>query len=284
MLGRSDLALERISTAEFPEVLKNTEEIGDNILSHIKITTDEQSKALNRPKGNYITLEIPSLITHGGYFDETEAILAKQLRKIFPKKRESTLVVGLGNTEITPDALGPLTAQHTLATRHIGADLAKQISLNGLKSVSVLSPGVLGQTGIEAAEIILGAAEKIGPDLVIVIDALCAAAISRLGSTVQITDTGICPGSGVGNHRREITEKTLGVPVIAMGVPTVVEASTLIHDLSKTDIISENELSKMVVTPKDIDILTERASCLLGNAINIALQPEIDPEILRALV
>ncbi len=189
--------------------------------------------------------------------------------------------MGLGNTEITPDALGPAVARGIFATRHIPKELTKAAGLDLLRQVSVITPGVLGQTGIEAGELIKAAAVKIKPDAVIVIDALAAQSGDRLFKTVQLCDTGISPGSGVKNNRGEISEKTVGVPVIAIGVPTVIDADTLSERLTG---ISPEKKSEMFVTPKDVDMLTQRLAKLLAEAINMFLQPETDPEIISALV
>ncbi len=271
MLSRTDLAIESINAAKMPNAqhLKRDEKIGEFTLNHIKITDD----AAGKPKGDYITLQFPNLVNHGGFFEDAEHLLAEQISLLLPKKRDTVLVAGLGNTDITPDALGPLTIGRVIATRHIDNELAEQIDLKGLRKVAAISPGVLGQTGIEAAELIKSVCEKIKPDAVIVIDALCAAAAERLGNTVQLSTAGITPGSGVKNARPEINEKSLQTPVIALGVPTVIDATE--HFNSPTE---------MVVTPKDIDLLITRAATLIGNALNLSLQPEIEPEILRALV
>ena len=197
------------------------------------------------------------------------------------------MAAGLGNTEITPDALGPAVARGIFATRHIPKELTKAAGLDLLRQVSVITPGVLGQTGIEAGELIKAAAEKIKPAAVIVIDALAAQSGDRLFKTVQLCDTGIAPGSGGGNNRKElnrrgeISEKTVGVPVIAIGVPTVIDADTLSERLTG---ISPEKKSEMFVTPKDVDMLTQRLAKLLAEAINMFLQPETDPEIISALV
>ena len=190
-------------------------------------------------------------------------------------------MAGLGNTDITPDAVGPLTAKGILATRHITGQFAESIGLKGLKSVSVISPGVLGKTGIEVRELIIGAAAAVNPDAVIVIDALASKSTERLFKTVQLCDTGISPGSGVKNSRSEISEKTLGVPVIAVGVPTVVDAETLAFELTNKE--PERE-SGMFVTPKEVDLLCERISEILSAALNVFLQPEIDEDIILGLV
>lgn len=198
------------------------------------------------------------------------------------------LVVGLGNTNITPDALGPKTASRVLATRHITQEIARSVGLEGLRGVAVLSPGVLGQTGIETSEIIMGTIQRVNPSAVIVIDALASRRLSRLGCTVQMADTGISPGSGVGNVRTEISQDTLGVPVISVGVPTVVDATTLAYDLIGTQPqdtqLVEPRGAKMIVTPREIDILIDRAAQLLSHSINCALQPSIEPDILLSLV
>lgn len=198
-----------------------------------------------------------------------------------PERDGLILAAGLGNTEITPDALGPAVARGIFATRHIPKELTKAAGLDLLRQVSVITPGVLGQTGIEAGELIKAAAEKIKPAAVIVIDALAAQSGDRLFKTVQLCDTGISPGSGVKNNRGEISEKTVGVPVIAIGVPTVIDADTLSERLTG---ISPEKKSKMFVTPKDVDMLTQRLAKLLAEAINMFLQPETDPEIISALV
>ena len=187
------------------------------------------------------------------------------------------LVVGLGNEEITPDALGPKTALKVLATRHIQGELARSAGLDGLRPVAVMNTGVTGQTGIETGEYILSVVKRIRPNSVVVIDALASRRLERLGTTLQISDAGISPGAGVGNHRTRINKDTIGVPVISVGVPTVVDVQTLAGDLLGLERQGELEnlpkLSRnMVVIPREIDLLTERASRLLGFALNAALQ------------
>ncbi len=260
--NRTDLAVERFKSST-NSAFSQTEEIdGEFTINKI-----------HDGKNTYITLTLPSLIMHGGFFEEAEKLIAKLLSELLPDGEGCVLVAGLGNREITPDALGPDTVKRVLATRHITKDLAKEIGLRGLSPVAAIAPSVLGKTGVEAAEIIKAVSSSIKPKAVIVIDALCAAEINRLGCTIQLSSCGITPGSGVKNSRREISKNTLGIPVISIGMPTVIDA---------TDFFKSRDA--MVVTPKDIDLLIDRAATLIGNSINICLQSEIEPEILRALV
>ena len=191
------------------------------------------------------------------------------------------MVVGIGNREITSDCVGPFTCEKILATRHIVGEFSKTIGLPNLKSVSVITPSVLGKTGIESSETIKAIVEKIKPDAVIVIDALCAKKSENLFSVIQITNSGISPGSGVKNTRKELSKNTLGIPTVAIGVPTVVEASTLVNEFSK----KENEkVKELLLTPKDTDLLSHRISEILAHSLNIFLQPDTDREVLLSLV
>ena len=203
------------------------------------------------------------------------------------------LVVGLGNMDITPDALGPLVSSKVLATRHIQGEIAKSTGLDKLRPVAVLSTGVTGQTGIETGELVLSVVKRIKPSALIVIDALASRRLERLGCTLQICDTGISPGAGVHNYRTKITKETMGVPVIALGVPTVVDAVTLSCDLLGIDTESECESVRkqvspkgraMVVTPKEIDLLVSRAAKLISLSINYALQKDFELEDLVSLL
>ena len=286
MFNRTDLAVERLTDASsLPDGITNTETFhGDICVTHTVINDDNGSSLLGKPIGDYITVTLdapPQSLTEPS---DSEEIIAEQILKLLPKNRQSVLVLGLGNRDITPDALGPKTAECILATRHITKELAKDIGLSSLKSVAVISPGVLGQTGIETSEILSAVVELIKPSAVIVIDALAAKSIKRLGTTIQLSNTGICPGAGVGNARKEINQETLGVPVIAIGIPTVVEAATLLYDLTEQKHSIEGVYSKMIVTPREIDTIIEHCSKLLGFSLNRALQPEIDSEVLRILV
>lgn len=282
---RTDLALEE-------KELKSKDTSGidfeENSIENIKITrirvlNKAGEKSIGKPRGDYVTVEIPNLESHGGQFDLAAEIIAKELKGIAGGVK-NILVIGIGNSQITPDALGPKVAEGILATRHISSSLKKELGLENLNSVSVLSPGVLGQTGIELYELIAGAVQTVKPDLVIAVDALAARRLSRLGCTVQISNTGITPGSGVDNARREISLKTLNVPVVAVGIPTVVDAHTLISDLGGTVGADFKESENMIVTPKGIDLMIDRAAELLSFSLNTFLQPQLDKETLRALV
>ncbi len=287
---RTDLALERqelLGDEGTKGVLSQTEEKDRVKITRIEIRTEEASSQLAKPKGNYITVEVPPFSTDAEIFDGRLDTLSDEIRAMLPESG-TVLVVGLGNVSITPDALGPKSAGYILATRHISDELKKSIGFESMRSVAGISPGVLGQTGIETGEIIRGIVDRIKPSAVITVDALASRNLSRLGCTVQMSDTGISPGSGVGNTRKRLDEETLGVKVISIGVPTVVDGATLAHDLidkekSKSySVIPESE--QMMVTPKEIDLLIERASKLVGMAINCALQPDISPEDIMSLV
>lgn len=287
---RTDLALERqelIGSERLRGVISETE-IKDRVkITRIEITDETASRRLSKPIGNYVTAEVPPFSTDAEIFDGRLQILSEEIKNMLPVNG-TVLVVGLGNISITPDALGPKSAGYILATRHISDELKKSIGFENMRSVASLSPGVLGQTGIETGEIVRGIVDRIKPTAVITVDALASRNLSRLGSTVQMSDTGISPGSGVGNQRKRLDEETLGVKVISIGVPTVVDGATLAHDLidkeksSSYSVLPESE--QMMVTPKEIDLLIERASKLVGMAINCALQPDISPEDIMSLV
>ncbi len=255
---RTDLALETEKITESDGFY--TEKEGVFEFNYAEIKKNESKNA-----GKYITLSFCDLqkITD---FDVLEKQFKKALQTVI-KENENTLVVGLGNREITADSVGVKTAEKILATRHIMGEFAEKIGLVGLKNVSVIVPNVLGKTGIEVMEILKGIISETNADTVIVIDALCARDESRLFKTIQLTDSGISPGSGVKNKRQEISQKTLGVKVIAIGVPTVIE-------------YSEN----LIVTPKDCDLFTDKISDILALNLNMFLQPQIDREILCELV
>lgn len=284
---RTDLALEiKESKGDNLEGVESEElQFGGTKITRITVTDANGEQALGRPKGTYITIETPPLTDDAGIDEELVSSVKNELSRLLPESG-TILVVGLGNTNITPDALGPKTAERILATRHITGEIARSVGLGDLRGVAVLAPGVLGQTGIETAEIIAGIVSKIKPSAVMVIDALASRKLARLGCTVQIADSGICPGSGVGNSRAEISFSTLGIPVIAVGVPTVVDAATLAFDLIGES--CDGEVSPrgehMIVTPREIDILIDRASEMISSAMNIALQPNVSPEILSAII
>ena len=245
-------------------------------ISRLTVKTDKAKQTLGKDMGTYITIALPSLTDNFTSTDKRLAAIGKEIRRLLPVNG-LILVVGLGNEEITPDSLGPKTALKVLATRHIQGELARSAGLDRLRPVAVMNTGVTGQTGIETGEYILSVVKRIRPNAVVAIDALASRRLERLGTTLQISDAGISPGAGVGNHRTRINKDTIGVPVISVGVPTVVDVQTLAGDLlglkRREEIENLPKLSKnMVVIPREIDLLTERASRLLGFALNAALQ------------
>ena len=278
MTQRTDLAIEKnISSLAEKPIEKR---VGDVKITSLNIVDEKTAQAVGKEKGKYITLEFPSLLKITDYKDIKNTLL-EALRELFPKQIKSITVVGLGNREITADAIGPDTVTRLLATRHIAGEFAESIGLKGLRSVSVIAPNVLGKTGIESSELVEAVVKKIKPDAVLVIDALASKSVKRLFTAIQLSNSGISPGSGVKNSRKELSEKSLGLPVVALGVPTVVDALTLAFELTGRETVNDCDL---VVTPKDTDILTHRMSELLANVINIFLQPEIEEEVLSELV
>lgn len=285
MQTRTDLALEqREQFSDLPDGVE-CEEFKKGVAAITKITVknEQGAKAIKKPVGSYLTVEVPPF-TDNLKSEELILTLAENLTELIPKNG-SALVVGLGNREITPDALGPKTAGKILATRQIGAELRRVAGIEKIRSVSVLAPGVLGQTGIEVFDLLKALSTSVKPDFIIVIDALASRYLRRLGTTVQMSDSGITPGAGVGNARHEISKSTLGIPVIAVGVPTVVDAETLVFDLTdgKTN-LNQPADREMIVTPREIDLLIDRASALLADAINRALYYNVEPELIAELL
>lgn len=257
--------------SEISGVKTHEEKLGEITVSTVKITTENGAKIIGKPQGHYCTIFFPRL----DLVCDTEGIIntvVQSLKSIFKKDINQALVVGLGNTDITPDALGPFVADRVLATRHLNRELKKDLGLQNLKSVSIISPNVLGKTGIESYDLIYAANKIIKPDLIIAVDALACRDHNRLCRTIQISNSGICAGSGVNNARKPLNANTLGVPVIAVGIPTVIDANLFFRS-------HEN----MMVTPKEIDLLIEKSSDILSRAINIFLQPKIDAKIIEAL-
>ena len=244
----------------------------------------QKCSALGKPRGTYITAELDALARREpGSFAAAAWTIGRALRELLGPCRQA-LVVGLGNRTVTPDTLGPSAADMVLATRHIGGEFARAAGLTDLRPVAVLTPGVLGQTGAESSEIVHGVCRELSPAAVIAIDALAACSISRLGCTVQLSDTGIAPGSGVGNDRRPLDHVRLGVPVVAIGVPTVVDAATLIRELSPAAVpAAQNAAAAMMVTPREVDLMIARAARLIAACINAALQPDYPPLQLAAI-
>lgn len=286
---RTDLAIESEELDNAAEAAGiKTRRAGELTVTSINIKTDEVCRLLQKPKGEYITIEGFKLTDNFRDVKENIEETAREIRRLIPEEG-MVIAAGLGNCDITPDALGPKSTEHILATRHIKGELANASGLDKLRAVSVIAPGVLGQTGIETGEIISSLVKSTRPCAVIAIDALAARSLSRLGSTVQISNTGISPGSGVGNHRMRLDEESIGVPVIAVGIPTVVDAATLVYDLLSEagrdrEIPLPENSNTMMVTPRETDIMIERAAKLTGMAINCALQKNYDFDTLAELV
>lgn len=248
--------------------------------TEIKVTSAEGAEYIGKPIGSYITFESEDLRgSVGESHKQSKNFIAREIQLLLAKnkieKTDPVLVVGLGNRAVTPDALGPKTVSALFVSRHLFEHLPGITSEN-MRPVSALSPGVLGTTGIETLEIIKGITERVLPKCIITVDALVARDINRLGKSLQICDSGITPGSGVGNHRKGLSRETLGVPVISVGVPTVVSAATIVENiLEKEGCFSPQKLcgEDMIVTPKDIDELISDLSDVISSALNTALQP-----------
>jgi spore protease len=244
---------------------------------------------MGKPRGNYVTLEAPGMSEQDeGYHREVSEQLAKILKRILPKKTKpiATLVVGLGNREITPDALGPQVVDNLMITRHVIKEYGKYaFGEEEVNLISSIVPGVMAQTGMESLEILRGIIKETKPDCIIAVDALAARSTKRLSRTIQITDTGINPGSGVGNHRHGLCAQSVGIPVIAIGIPTVIDAATIVYDAMDSLITALNDAEKydlakelvapnlnaMFVTPKDIDESIKRLSFTISEGLNLAL-------------
>ena len=290
---RTDLALERAEDLnENVRGIKKYERKGENTKTTvIEVTSENAAKAIGKPCGKYITVETKPFSEESDVFDGRLSELVLCLRELLPEKNGLVLVAGVGNPDITSDALGPFFSSKIFSTRHISDELNKAVGFSkDLRAVAAVSTGVLGQTGLESSEYIKYIADGIKPDCIITVDALAARSLSRLGCTVQLSNTGIAPGSGVGNSRKRIDEEYIGVPVIAIGVPTVVGASVLAGELlgDENGGRLKNVLSKrgadMTVTPKDIDLLIKNAAYLLALSVNCALQPTLSPEEIAGLM
>lgn len=298
---RTDLALEAresISEADGSlhgvKVEENYDEETDIRVTRVEITTKNGARAMGKPMGTYVTIEAAGMLEPDeGFHREVSDVLAEQLTKIIPGagQEQEILVVGLGNRDVTADALGPHVVDNLCITRHIVREYGKAAyNRDRMNQVSSMEPGVMGKTGMEAAEIIKGVVEQTGPDVIVAIDALAARTTKRLNRTIQITDTGIHPGSGVGNHRNALTKENMGIPVIAIGVPTVVDAATIVMDAfeklldgtgeaDKREYLEEcrnalAELHNMYVASKDIDAVIKRVSYTVSEGINMALSLE----------
>lgn len=280
---RTDLAMERDELYRSENKLEKTEGVSvetdenDGIkVTRVCIENEEGERNLNKPVGHYVTIETPQLTEDTEAYEKTCGMVADEIKKLCDGTEDkTTLVIGLGNRAITPDALGTSAVEKVMITRHVKSYMPDALR-EGVESVCAVAPGVLGTTGIESADIIKAVTEKVNPDCVIVIDALAAADFKRLGTTIQICDTGIQPGAGVGNNRNEINKETLGCPVIAVGMPMVIDARTVMNDEQREDERTE----PLIVTPRNIDLLTERAAKTVANGINLALHKNVTiPEI-----
>lgn len=309
---RTDLAMEACELLKSKEenvvdgIKSSTKSKKDIEITFVEIYNEKGSKAVGKPLGKYITVEAPKIRVNDidvkeRVIKETADMLALLIK---PNRYKNILIAGLGNRFITPDSLGPKVISKVLVTRHIKDTLPENIDDN-VASVAAIAPGVMGITGIETGEILAGIVDKIKPDLLIAIDALAARKFSRVNSVIQMSDSGISPGSGVGNKRMVLDKKSIGIPVIAIGVPTVVDAATLVNDTmdrilegmasasdNKTfyemlgDIDGEerynliNDLltpyaENMFVTPKEVDSVIDRLADIISNAINIAVHPAL---------
>lgn len=296
---RTDLALEaRESIGEAESELRGVSveeyyrETEDVRVTKVTIDTKNAAKTMGKPMGIYVTMEAPAMVeTDEDYHREISKCLAEELLKLLPEEEEeqNILVVGLGNREVTADALGPQTVDNLYITRHIVREYGKAAySCNRMPLLSALEPGVMAKTGMETAEIVKGVVSETKPDILIVVDALAARSTKRLNRTIQITNTGIQPGSGVGNHRNALTKESLGVPVIAIGIPTVVDSATIVMDAMEKLLEGEEnadavkfmsrqqppfpELNNMYMTGKDIDAVIKRISFTISEGINIAME------------
>lgn len=303
---RTDLAMEAFDgrdQASLPGVRISHWTTGGVTLTEVTIDDARSSEALEKPCGRYLTLECSLLRKRDPDARQAmAALLSEELSRLLPPASagECTLVIGLGNRQITPDALGPAVIDRTLVTRHLAA---QGLSCGDMRPVSAVAPGVLGVTGIETMDVVEALSRLLKPAAVICVDSLAARESGRIGSAIQLTDTGIQPGAGVGNHRRALTRESVGAPVIAIGMPTVIHAATLArdafdwlqrqdggadeHDAALQDL--ENALlgggiGEMIVTPREIDALIQDAAGIIASAINRALQPELSDAEISAMM
>jgi len=310
--ARTDLALEATDIlrgqvgGEIPGVQVNEEKRDGITITRVRVLDERGERAIGKVKGTYVTIEAPDLRKRNRELQEQVArVIGRELQGMLPPGIDYlALVVGLGNWKATPDALGPRVVNNILVTRHL-QDYVPQDLKGGLRPVAAIAPGVLGTTGIETGEVIRGVVDRIRPGAVVAIDALAARSVKRIMTTIQIADSGIHPGSGVGTKRTGITRETLGVPVIAIGVPTVVHAITIASDTldllvnqlrgsnqlyqilqqmgsqdqrSLIEEVLSPEVGDLMVTPKEVDTLIDDTSHLLAGGINAALQPNIELE------
>lgn len=273
---RTDLAIEGAENtpADSRDVAREHYKKEGAEITHIQVLTPRGEATVGKPQGRYVTVSLPALADDETALARHAAVVGRELTRLLPP-HGTVLVVGLGNRTVTPDALGPAVADMVLATRHIQGEFARAAGLTDLRPVAVLAPGVLGQTGTESSELVRGVCREVCPAAVVAVDALAARSVARLGRTVQLCDSGISPGSGVGNNRRPLNRDTLGVPVIGMGVPTVVDAATLARETMGRE--PHGEAAGMMVTPREVDVMVSRAARLIAMSLHAALQPAYSP-------
>ena len=296
---RTDLAVEtsekRPDGKEISGLFVEKEKRGEDItITKVRIETQKAAKTMGKPRGTYISIEAEQMMEEDNdYHREISEIFSEQLKNFLPKQyqKKKILVIGLGNREVTPDALGPKVIDQLFITRHLLEEFGKyMVELEECCSISGIVPGVMAQTGMETVEILQGVVAQTKPDIVIAVDALAARSIKRLNRTIQITDTGIIPGSGVGNYRNAITKEHLGIPVIAVGIPTVVDAATIVADFCTGLMENKQELEEMeetvrgmippklnamYVTSKDIDEAVNRLSYTISEGLNMTFVPKM---------
>ena len=308
---RTDLALEAKEiyaesvqdTGDIDGVKVDVDKTEGVTTTKITITNSNGARALSKPIGTYVTIEAPDIKYSTEVYEKACKLLAKEIKNMTDISADTkTLVVGLGNKNITPDALGPDVVSKLMVTNHMREHM-KDFFGDNLTSVCAIAPGVLGTTGMETAQIIKGVCQQIHPDLIICVDALASRSLDRISTTIQLSDTGINPGAGVDNNREGRNEKTLGVKVIAIGVPTVVDAHTIVSDSidmafndiqeeipsdsDKNRLIKEaltKNIRKLMVTPKDIDSVIEKTSKTVANGINLALHKNLTFEDIESFV
>ena len=303
---RTDLAMESLDGRDeksLPGVHLSNWETGGVRVTEVNVSTKEGAALLHKPVGHYITLESEGVKQKIPQARQAMSnILGEELGRLLPKERKGpVMVIGLGNRMVTPDALGPLTVDHTLVTRHLFSELPDRVD-DRMRSVCALAPGVLGVTGIETMEMVRAVVQAVKPCAVVAVDSLSARAVSRVGCAVQLTDTGIQPGSGVGNRRMALSVETLGVPVLALGVPMVIYAATIARDAFEllsgargdeadgealdqmSDELLRGAMGEMIVTPREVDDLVHQAALMLSGGVNRALHPDLsDLEIARMM-
>ncbi|WFA09530.1 GPR endopeptidase [Tissierella sp. Yu-01] len=310
----TDLAVEsremysESNDVEIEGVSVDIEETENYSITRIEIMNNNGVEKMRKPIGKYITIDIPNLnITDQDLKDEISQALAKEIKGMgYNKENSKILIIGLGNWNVSPDALGPKVVERVLVTRHYFVNYNKEFD-ETMANVAAMAPGVMGITGIESMDIVKGIVDKIKPDLLIAVDALASRKMNRVSKTIQLADTGISPGSGIGNKRMALNKETLGIPVLAIGIPTVVNAATMVNDTldlildslkeqaevgkefyNLLDDLSDDDkyslivevlnpfMGNTIVTPKDIDVTIDDLSIIIANGLNIALHPGID--------